>query len=178
MTQQLDCFKAYDIRGRVPEQLNADVAYRIGRAFAAHLQPSRVVVGFDIRLTSQELCAALSRGLTEGGADVTNIGQCGTEEIYFATSHLGCDGGIMVTASHNPADYNGMKFVREGSLPVSADTGLLAIKRLAELNEFAAPATRGSIDFADLRGAYLAKLLSFVDVEKLQPLKIVCNAGN
>ena len=178
MTQQLDCFKAYDIRGRVPEQLNADVAYRIGRAFAAHLQPSRVVVGFDIRLTSQELCAALSRGLTEGGADVTNIGQCGTEEIYFATSHLGYDGGIMVTASHNPAEYNGMKFVREGSLPVSADTGLLAIKRLAELNEFAAPATRGSIDFADLRGAYLAKLLSFVDVEKLQPLKIVCNAGN
>ena len=91
MTQQLDCFKAYDIRGRVPEQLNADVAYRIGRAFAAHLQPSRVVVGFDIRLTSQELCAALSRGLIEGGADVTNIGQCGTEEIYFATSHLGYD---------------------------------------------------------------------------------------
>jgi phosphomannomutase len=178
MTQQLDCFKAYDIRGRVPEQLNADVAYRIGRAFAAYLQPSRVVVGFDIRLTSQELCAALSRGLTEGGADVTNIGQCGTEEIYFATSHLGYDGGIMVTASHNPADYNGMKFVREGSLPVSADTGLLAIKRLAELNEFTEPATRGSIDFADLRGAYLAKLLSFVDVEKLQPLKIVCNAGN
>jgi len=178
MVQALDCFKAYDIRGRVPEQLNADVAYRIGRAFAAHLKPKRVVVGFDIRLTSQELCAALSRGLTDGGADVTNIGQCGTEEIYFATSHLGYDGGIMVTASHNPADYNGMKFVREGSLPVSADTGLLAIKDLAEKNEFAEPALQGSIDFADLRGAYLAKLLSFVEIDKLKPLKIVCNAGN
>ena len=178
MVQALDCFKAYDIRGRVPEQLNADVAYRIGRAFAAHLKPKRVVVGFDIRLTSQELCAALSRGLTDGGADVTNIGQCGTEEIYFATSHLGYDGGIMVTASHNPADYNGMKFVREGSLPVSADTGLLAIKDLAEKNEFAEPALQGSIDFADLRDAYLAKLLSFVEIDKLKPLKIVCNAGN
>jgi phosphomannomutase len=160
MTQQLDCFKAYDIRGRVPEQLNADVAYRIGRAFAAHLQPSRVVVGFDIRLTSQELCAALSRGLTEGGADVTNIGQCGTEEIYFATSHLGYDGGIMVTASHNPADYNGMKFVREGSLPVSADTGLARdktpcrVERIyrtgdSRLHRFCRPARRLSCETAE-----------------------------
>ena len=124
MTTNLNCFKAYDVRGRVPDQLNSDIAYRIGRAFAAEFSPKSVVVGFDIRLTSQELCAALSRGLTEGGANVTNIGQCGTEEIYFATSHLGCDGGIMVTASHNPADYNGMKFVGPGSLPISGDTGL------------------------------------------------------
>ncbi|MDF1766319.1 MAG: phosphomannomutase [Gammaproteobacteria bacterium] len=178
MTEQLTCFKAYDVRGRVPEQLNADVAYRIGRAFAAQFSPKRVVVGFDIRLTSQELCAALSRGLTEGGADVTNIGQCGTEEIYFATSHLACDGGIMVTASHNPADYNGMKFVGAGSLPISGDTGLFEIKRRAEQSDFGVASACGSIDFADVRAAYINKLLNFVEVSALRPLKIVCNAGN
>ena len=113
MTTEITCFKAYDIRGRVPEQLNEDIAYRIGRAFAALLSPGRVVVGFDIRLTSEALCTAVSRGLMEGGADVLNIGQCGTEEVYFATSHLKADGGIAVTASHNPKDYNGMKLVRE-----------------------------------------------------------------
>lgn len=178
MTETLDCFKAYDVRGKIPEQLNADVAYRIGRAFAVRFAPRRVVVGFDIRLTSQELCAALSRGLTDGGADVSNIGQCGTEEIYFATSHLGVDGGIMVTASHNPADYNGMKFVAAGSQPISGDSGLLDIKRLAEENRFAAPSEQGAIDFVDLRAAYVAKLMSYVDVAALEPLKIVCNAGN
>ena len=178
MTTNLDCFKAYDVRGRVPDQLNSDIAYRIGRAFAAEFSPKSVVVGFDIRLTSQELCAALSRGLTEGGANVTNIGQCGTEEIYFATSHLGCDGGIMVTASHNPADYNGMKFVGPASLPISGDTGLAQIKLRAQTSEFSEPAQVGSIDFADVRAAYAQKILSFVDVEKLKPLKIVCNAGN
>jgi phosphomannomutase len=178
MTTNLDCFKAYDVRGRVPDQLNSDIAYRIGRAFAAEFSPKSVVVGFDIRLTSQELCAALSRGLTEGGANVTNIGQCGTEEIYFATSHLGCDGGIMVTASHNPADYNGMKFVGPASLPISGDTGLAQIKSRAQTSEFSEPAQVGSIDFADVRAAYAQKILSFVDVDKLKPLKIVCNAGN
>lgn len=178
MTKNLDCFKAYDVRGRVPDQLNSDIAYRIGRAFAAEFSPASVVVGFDIRLTSQELCAALSRGLTEGGASVTNIGQCGTEEIYFATSHLGCDGGIMVTASHNPADYNGMKFVGPESLPISGDTGLAEIKRRAELQDFSDPEQAGSIDFADVRHAYAQKILSFIDVAKLKPLKIVCNAGN
>lgn len=178
MAKNLDCFKAYDIRGRVPQELNSEVAYRIGRAFAQRFQPRSVVVGFDIRLTSQALCAALSRGLTEGGADVTNIGQCGTEEIYFATSHLDCDGGIMVTASHNPADYNGMKFVGKGSLPISGDTGLLDIKRLAEENDFSAADTQGSINFADLRAPYIAKLLSYVEQASLTPLKVVCNAGN
>ncbi len=114
----ITCFKAYDIRGRVPDQLNADIAYRIGRAYADYLQPKDVVVGHDIRLSSRELCDALTRGLTEGGVDVIDIGQCGTEEIYFATSHLKTSGGIVVTASHNPMDYNGMKLVREG---VTAD---------------------------------------------------------
>ncbi len=178
MTEELSCFKAYDVRGRVPDQLNSDIAYRIGRAYAEFLKPERVVVGFDIRLSSQELCASLSRGLIESGVNVINIGQCGTEEIYFATSHLQVDGGIVVTASHNPADFNGMKFVRESSKPISGDTGLNEIKRLAENNEFSAPGEPGCISFEDPQPAYIAHLLSYVDVDKLSKLKIVCNAGN
>ncbi len=111
MNSQITCFKAYDIRGRVPDQLNEDIAYRIGRAFVEFLKPKTVVVGFDIRLTSESLCSELIRGLTDSGANVISIGQCGTEEVYFATSHLKADGGIVVTASHNPKDYNGMKSV-------------------------------------------------------------------
>ena len=111
------CFKAYDVRGRIPDQLNEDIAYRIGRAYAEFLKPKKVVVGYDIRLSSQGICGALSRGLMDPGVDVLNIGLCGTEEIYFATSHLKVDGGVAVTASHNPKDYNGMKFVREDSKP-------------------------------------------------------------
>lgn len=178
MTDEISCFKAYDVRGRVPDQLNADIAYRIGRAYAEFLKPKQVVVGYDIRLSSRELCAALSRGLTEAGVAVINIGQCGTEEVYFATSHLGVDGGIVVTASHNPADYNGMKFVREESKPISGDTGLDAIKKLAEDNNFSAPSEPGAISFADTQPAYIEHLLNYVEVEKLRPLKIVCNAGN
>ena len=129
---ELSCFKAYDIRGRIPDQLNEEVAYRIGRAFAQFLQPKTVVVGQDVRPTSPALTAALIKGLTEGGADVLDIGLCGTEEVYFATSHAKADGGIMVTASHNPADYNGMKLVREESRPISGDSGLEQIRLLAE----------------------------------------------
>lgn len=175
---ELNCFKAYDIRGRVPDQLNTEIAYRIGRAYVEFLKPRQVVVGFDIRLSSQELCAALSRGIMEAGADVINIGQCGTEEIYFATSHLNVDGGIVVTASHNPADYNGMKFVRESSKPISGDTGLNEIKRLAERNDFVDCEETGSISFADTQAAYVAHLLAYVDVPSLRKMKIVCNAGN
>ncbi len=178
MTQEISCFKAYDVRGRIPDQLNSDVAYRIGRAYAEFLQPRVVVVAYDIRLTSQELCAALSRGLMEAGVDVINIGRCGTEELYFATSHLQADGGIVVTASHNPADYNGMKFVRESSRPISGDTGLNEIKRLAEQNAFPHCGNPGAVSFAGTQPAYIAHLLSYVDVNKLRPLKIVCNAGN
>ena len=108
----MNCFKAYDIRGRIPDELNEDVAYRIGRAYAQILKPAKVVVGRDVRLTSEALCSALADGLTDGGADVFDIGLCGTEEIYFATSAAQMDGGIMVTASHNPMDYNGIKLVR------------------------------------------------------------------
>jgi phosphomannomutase len=136
MTSELTCFKAYDIRGRIPDELNEEIAYRIGRAYAAFLEPSKIVVGHDIRLSSRSISDALINGLTDSGVDVLHIGECGTEEIYFATFHYKMDGGIVVTASHNPKDYNGMKFVKEGSRPISGDTGLLEIKSLAENNSF------------------------------------------
>lgn len=175
---QITCFKAYDIRGRVPDQLNEDIAYRIGRAYADVIQPAKVVIGHDIRLSSEAIKAAVIRGLQEQGVDVYDIGQCGTEEIYFATSHAGMDGGIVVTASHNPKDYNGMKFVREDSKPISGDTGLFDIKELAERNQFQAATKAGSLYPLDTSPAYIEHLLSYVDVASLLPLKIVVNAGN
>ncbi len=176
--QEITCFKAYDVRGRIPDQLNEEIAYRIGRAYAAFLKPQKVVVGFDIRLSSQKICQALTRGLLDSGVNVSNIGQCGTEEIYFATSHLAMDGGIVVTASHNPKDYNGMKFVRENSKPISSDTGLKEIKALAEINEFTEAKERGGETKVDVKEAYIKHLLSYIDLNKLKPLKVVCNAGN
>src|SRR4051794_2843938 len=125
-------FKAYDYRGRIPSELNPDVAYRIGRAYAEFLKPQRVIVGRDIRQSSAELCDALTKGLLDSGVDVYDIGLCGTEMVYFATFSEAMDGGVMVTASHNPPDYNGMKFVREQSRPISGDNGLQDIRRIAE----------------------------------------------
>lgn len=176
--QTITCFKAYDVRGRIPDQLNEEVAYRIGQAYATFIKPKEVVVGYDIRLSSQALCAALTRGLTDSGVDVSNIGQCGTEEIYFATSFLGVDGGIVVTASHNPKDYNGIKFVRENSKPISADTGLEDIRKLAEMNKFDMAPVKGTNSQVDVKKDYIKHLLSYIDVKKLKPLKVLCNAGN
>ncbi len=176
--QEITCFKAYDVRGRVPDQLNEDIARRIGRAYAEVIRPRQVVVGHDIRLSSEAIKAALTEGLLEQGVDVYDIGLCGTEEIYFATSHAGMDGGIAVTASHNPKDYNGMKFVREESRPISGDTGLKDIRSLAEANEFTAATTRGDLHPLDIDEAYVQHLLSYVDVPALKPLKIVVDAGN
>jgi phosphomannomutase len=178
MSQSLTCFKAYDIRGRLPDELNEDVAYRVGRAYAQFLQPKRVVVGHDIRLTSADLTTALANGLLHAGVDVIHIGQCGTEEVYFATFHLGVDGGICVTASHNPKDYNGMKLVREGSRPISGDTGLNEIKRLAEENQFGPVGQRGTLIQQDTRPAFVEHLLGYIDRDALKPLKVVVNAGN
>jgi len=180
---ELTCFKAYDLRGRVPDELNTDVAYRVGRAFAQFLGARRVVVGHDIRLTSGELTDALADGLRDAGADVFHIGQCGTEEVYFATFHglfsgEKADGGICVTASHNPMDYNGMKFVRAGSRPISNDTGLQDIKRLAEENDFAPVEKRGALERYEHRADFVQHLLGYVDVSGLEPLKLVVNAGN
>jgi len=174
----LTCFKAYDIRGQVPDQLNKDVAYRIGRAYATYLQAKRVVVGQDVRLSSGDLCQALVDGLTDGGADVAELGLCGTETVYFATDHFQFDGGIMVTASHNPMDYNGMKLVREGSKPISGDTGLREIQRLAETSQFPANERKGNVASLDWQTAYIHALLSYIEPAVIKPLRIVVNAGN
>ena len=176
--KEITCFKAYDVRGRVPDQLNEDIARRIGRAYAEVIKPEKVVVGHDIRLSSEAIKAAVSAGLMEQGVDVYDIGLCGTEEIYFATSHAGMDGGIAVTASHNPKDYNGMKFVREESRPISADTGLQEIRALAERDEFTSAEVPGTLHQLETDQAYVEHLLSYVDVASLKPLKIVVDAGN
>ena len=178
MSGELSCFKAYDIRGRIPDELNEDLAYRIGRAYAAFLQPRRVAVGPGGRVTSPGLSAAPAQGVLGGGAEVWDIGLCGTEEIYFATFHYRLDGGIMVTASHNPMDYNGMKLVREQAKPISGDSGLFAIRDLAANTEFAVANRRHQLLRRESKNAYVHHLLSYLEGAALQPLKIVVNAGN
>jgi phosphomannomutase len=183
----LSAFKAYDVRGRIPDEINEDLARLIGRAYAAFVRPTRVVVGRDIRLTSAGLTEALIEGLRASGVSVSDIGLCGTEGVYFAT-HSGdqagaFDGGIMVTASHNPPDYNGMKFVREGSRPISADTGLREMAELIRQERLPAPikpseATFGGLSTLDTREAYTQHLRSYIDPSRLKPLKVVVNAGN
>jgi phosphomannomutase len=177
---QLPCFKAYDVRGRVPEELDSGLAYRIGLAYAEHLKPRRVAVGRDVRLSSLELAEALAAGLNEASAEVVDLGLCGTEQVYFYTAALELDGGIMVTASHNPPNYNGMKFVREGSRPISGDSGLADIEALAAGNQKVAPPAgiKGALVSQEPLGDYVKHLLSYVDREALRPLAVVTNAGN
>ena len=177
--KDITCFKAYDVRGRVPDELNEDLSYRIGRAYAAFLHPGRVVVGRDVRISSLPLAEALAAGLNDSGVDVLDMGLCGTEQVYFYTAFTESDGGIMVTASHNPADYNGMKFVRELSRPLSGDSGLRDIEALTAAGNFSASASpRGTVKPINALEAYTSHLLSYVDVKALKPLKIVINAGN
>ena len=177
---KINGFKAYDIRGKLGEDLTTETVYLIGRAYARWLLPQTVVVGGDIRTSSATLKCALANGLRDEGVDVLDIGLCGTEEIYFATDHLQVGGGIMVTASHNPIDYNGMKLVREGARPISGDTGLLEIQKIAENTIFPAidNNARGSYRRVSCSDAYIAHLLTYVDKSKLKPLKIVINSGN
>jgi len=174
----LASFKAYDIRGRIPDELNRDLAYKIGRAFVRFVGARRVAIGHDIRLSSPEIAGAVSDGLRDAGANVVDIGLCGTEQVYFATFHLGLDGGIMVTASHNPADYNGVKLVREQARPISSDTGLKDIERMILDDDLGPTVARGSLERVDVTEAYVAHLLGYVDRQSLKPLKIVVNAGN
>lgn len=174
----LTCFKAYDIRGKLGEELNEDIAYRIGRAFGEYLKPKCIAVGGDVRLTSEALKQALANGLMDAGSDVIDIGMSGTEEIYFSAFHLDVDGGVEVTASHNPLDYNGMKMVKRGAQPISGDSGLNEIKRLAEANNFAAPGKRGSLRKENVLPAFVDHLLGYVDLSAIRPLKLVVNAGN
>ncbi len=178
MGKTLTCFKAYDLRGRVPDELNKDLARQIGRAYVAAIKAESVVVGHDIRLSSPGLAAALTEGLRGAGAEVLDIGLCGTELVYFATSHLRAGGGIMVTASHNPSDYNGMKFVRDGSRPISGDSGLHEIRDRVASARIEAPGDQGELRPVDVYPAYVDHLLQYVDGPALKPLKIVVNAGN
>jgi phosphomannomutase/phosphomannomutase/phosphoglucomutase len=174
----LTCFKAYDIRGKLGEELNEEIAYRIGRAYAQHLNAKRVVVGGDVRLTSESLKRALSIGLMEGGADVIDIGMTGTEEVYFAAFHLDVDGGIEVTASHNPMGYNGMKLVLRGAVPISGDTGLKDIQALAEGNQFSITSERGTLTKTSILAPFAEHLLTYLAAAAIKPLKLVVNAGN
>ena len=185
--RKLECFKAYDIRGKIPEDLNEALAYQIGLAFVAQTNAKKVVVGYDIRLESEGLALALIKGITEAGADVLDIGLCGTEEVYFATFHQQTDGGIMVTASHNPKGYNGMKLVANGAKPISGDSGLKDIERrvldqitLKESGLSALPQTQktGQVQKHPDKTAYIEHILTYVDLAALKPLKLVMNAGN
>jgi len=171
-------FKAYDLRGRIPGELNDQIAYRIGRAYAEFVKPRKVIVGRDIRLSSEQLAKSLEQGLLDAGVDVHDIGLCGTEVVYYATFAHEMDGGIMVTASHNPPDYNGMKFVREGSRPISGDTGLKDIREIAEAGEFTRATRTGDRFAMDAMPGYIEHLLRYVDRAQLKPLKIVVHAGN
>lgn len=182
----LHCFKAYDVRGRVPDEVNEEVAYWSGHALVRLVSPRRVVVGRDMRLSGRALQDAFSRGVMDAGADVLDIGLVGTEQVYFATWHLQADAGAMITASHNPADYNGMKFVRERAIPISGDTGLsqmgswvaAALQGSGPLARPESGAHRGTISKIDPTPAYVEHLMGYVNPSALSPLRVVANGGD
>lgn len=175
---KLTCFKAYDIRGKLGTELNEDIAYKVGRAYGQIYQPKTVVIGCDIRLSSEALKQATIRGLNDAGVNVLDLGMTGTEEVYFGAFHLDVQGGIEITASHNPMDYNGMKLVRENSRPISADTGLKEIRALAEKAEFSEVAQKGTTQNYNILPEFIEHLMTYIDVSKIRPMKLVVNAGN
>jgi len=177
--EKLNGFKAYDIRGKVPSELNSELAYKIGRAFANYIKAKKIIVGYDIRKSSLELSESLIKGLTDAGADVINIGLCGTEMIYFSTPHFNADGGIMITASHNPPEYNGMKFVIKDSVPFGYDSGLNKIEEMILKNELGEISSKkGSVKKIDVMIDFINHLSKFYDPKKIKPLNVVVNAGN
>ena len=175
---ELTCFKAYDIRGKLGAELNEEIAYKIGRAYGQIHQPKTVVIGCDIRLSSEGLKQATIRGLNDAGVNVLDLGMTGTEEVYFGTFHLDVQGGIEVTASHNPMDYNGMKLVRENARPISADTGLKEIQALAESGEFIKVSNKGRTEKYNILPEFIEHLMTYIDPAKIRPMKLVVNAGN
>ena len=175
---QLTCFKAYDIRGKLGTELNVEIAYKIGRAYGQIYQPKTVVVGCDIRLSSEDLKQAIIKGLNDAGVDVLDLGMTGTEEVYFGAFHLDVQGGIEITASHNPMDYNGMKLVRENARPIGADSGLKEIRLLAESGNFNEVTAKGKTEKYHILPEYIDHLMSYIDPAKIRPLKLVMNAGN
>ncbi|WP_411691403.1 phosphohexomutase domain-containing protein [Acinetobacter gandensis] len=175
---KLTCFKAYDIRGKLGTELNEEIAYKIGRAYGQIYQPKKIVVGCDIRLSSEDLKQATIKGLNDAGVDVLDLGMTGTEEVYFGAFHLDVQGGIEITASHNPMDYNGMKLVRENARPIGADSGLKEIRLLAESGNFNEVITKGKTEKYNILPEYIDHLMSYIDPAKICPLKLVMNAGN
>jgi phosphomannomutase len=172
-------FKAYDVRGIYARELDEDGAYAIGRAYVEQFEPRRIAVGRDMRVSSPSMAAALIRGATEGGADVLDLGLVGTEMVYFAVGELELDGGIAVTASHNPKEYTGMKIVRRGALPVGGDSGLLDIRDKAmSLGDAPEGQSLGQVQEYDVWPAYVERVLSFVDVSAIKPLRVVIDAAN
>lgn len=175
---ELTCFKAYDIRGQLGTELNEDIAYRIGRAVACTLTPKTVAIGADIRLSSETLKTALAKGLMDSGVNVIDLGLSGTEEVYFAAQFLDIDAAIEITASHNPIDYNGMKLVKRGAIPISGDSGLHTIKALAEKNDFPLSSSKGTITSFNIVPDYINHLMTYIEGSTIKPLHIVANAGN
>ena len=176
---KIACFKAYDIRGKVPSELNNELGYKIGRAFSKLTQAKKIVIGYDIRKSSLEISEALKNGLTDSGADVIDIGLCGTEMIYFSTPFFDADGGIMITASHNPSEYNGMKFVARGSVPVGYDSGLNEVEKMIVNNELGEISkTKGTVTKKEVMKEFITHLSQFYDAKKINSLKVVVNAGN
>ncbi len=177
MGKYFKAFKAYDVRGKVPDELNVDLAYRIGRAYADEVKPKTVCLGYDIRLSGPELCDALARGLNDAGVDVILLGLVGTEMVYFATAHYGYDGGVMITASHNPKEDNGLKMVRGESRPISGDTGLDEIEERAYQQNWERTGS-GTQTKQDVYADFVQHLLGIVKPSDLAPLKVLCDAGN
>ena len=175
---KLTCFKAYDIRGKLGTELNEDIAYKIGRAYGQIYQPKKIVVGCDVRLTSEALKQATIRGLNDAGVNVLDLGMTGTEEVYFGAFHLDVQGGIEITASHNPMDYNGLKLVRENARPIGADSGLKEIQALAESEQFTAVAQKGSTEKYNILPEFIQHLMGYITPSAIRPLKLVMNAGN
>ncbi|PKL82658.1 MAG: phosphomannomutase [Ignavibacteriae bacterium HGW-Ignavibacteriae-3] len=177
--EKIQSFKAYDIRGKVPGELNAELAYKIGRAIVKYLNAKSIVIGRDVRKSSPEISDALAKGINDAGSDVLDLGLCGTEMIYFGTPFLNADGGVMITASHNPPEYNGLKFVKKGSVPMGYDSGLDVIEQMIlkdELGEM--PAVKGKIYQKDIMSEFINKVTTFFDPEKIKPFKVVVNSGN
>ncbi|MGH3137906.1 MAG: phosphomannomutase/phosphoglucomutase, partial [Gaiellaceae bacterium] len=170
-------FKAYDVRGIYPTELDEEGAYAIGRAYVEEFEPRRIAVGRDMRVSSPSMARAVIEGAADGGADVLDIGMVGTEMVYFAVGELGLEGGICVTASHNPKEYTGMKIVRRGALPVGGDSGLTEIRALADAG-FDQVDLRGNVRTEDVWNGFVSKVLSFVDVSKITPLRVVVDAAN
>ena len=175
---QLTCFKAYDIRGKLGTELNEEIAYKIGRAYGQIYQPKTVVIGCDIRLTSESLKQATIQGLNDAGVNVLDLGMTGTEEVYFGAFHLDVQGGIEITASHNPMDYNGMKLVREQARPIGADSGLAKIQALVESGAFTEVTQKGSTTPYNILPEFIEHLMGYINSAKIRPLKLVVNAGN